>query len=225
MTFDDICIKKLQTKMSNYRSYHDAPKDRDGRPLYGMDLDLAKKHEEKHDLKKEQEVLHWIQAVTGERFQTDGMRDELKDGQVLCKLINKIKPGTIKKINSGSLQYLCMENLHVFLQACQSLGLPARETFAEADLYEGKNIPWVTESLYSFAQLVQSMPYYKGPKLGVKVSPRNRSFPPKPVSTNATKSSGNGSQYDELLKLGELRDKGILTEEEFALKKKQLLRL
>lgn len=38
-------------------------------------------------------------------------------------------------------------------------------------------------------------------------------------------SSSSGSSLDDLKKLAELRDEGIITEEEFAAKKKQLLKI
>lgn len=238
--------------MSNFTRHQEAPKDKFGRPLYGMDIELAKKKQEKDNPEKVLEVMHWIQSVTGERF-SDSMnvQEELKDGQVLCKLINTIKPGFIKKINNGRLSYLCMENLHVFTKSCQQMGLPERECFAEADLYEAKNIPWVIESLHSFATLILSKSAHRSlPQLGVKVSPRktapkalpqrvapavppassssnSRPAPGPPVAAKSSNhsSSSSSSSYDDLIKLAELRDKGILTNQEFELKKKQILGL
>ncbi len=242
--------------MSSYTPHQVAPKDKFGRPLYGMDVELTKKQQEKENPQRTAEVMHWIQAVTNQRFHDpNNVQESLKDGQVLCQLINVIRPGTIKKINDGKLSYLCMENLHVFSKACVTLGLPPRECFAEADLYEAKNIPWVIESLHSFATLVQNNRSGSLPKLGVKVSPRKTPLPPKtlpqrvtpPSSSSSTSSnsnsrpapgppksqSGNGGSsgssgsgnYDDLIKLAELRDKGILTNAEFEAKKKQILGL
>ena len=249
--------------MSSYTPHQVAPKDKFGRPLYGMDVELTKKQQEKENPQRTAEVMHWIQAVTNQRFHDpNNVQESLKDGQVLCQLINVIRPGTIKKINDGKLSYLSLENLHVFSKACVTLGLPPRECFAEADLYEAKNIPWVIESLHSFATLVQNRSGGQSlPKLGVKVSPRKTPLPPKtlpqrvtpptssPSSSNsnsrpapgppkpvATSQSGNGSgsssgggggsgNYDDLIKLAELRDKGILTNAEFEAKKKQILGL
>lgn len=40
----------------------------------------------------------WIEAVTGEVFQGE-FEDCLRDGVKLCELINKIKPGTVRRVN------------------------------------------------------------------------------------------------------------------------------
>ena len=39
----------------------------------------------------------WVQSVLGETIPTGDFGDVLKDGVVLCKLINKLQPGSVKK--------------------------------------------------------------------------------------------------------------------------------
>lgn len=41
----------------------------------------------------------WIEDITGEAFQGD-FEDCLRDGVKLCELINKVKPGTVKRVNA-----------------------------------------------------------------------------------------------------------------------------
>ena len=41
--------------------------------------------------------FQWIEAVMGEPLPAGDFADVLKDGVVLCKLINKIQPGSVKK--------------------------------------------------------------------------------------------------------------------------------
>ena len=60
-----------------------------------MDADLAKKSALKYDTGKEQEAAAWISAVTDVGF-NGGFAESLKNGQILCILINRIKPGTIR---------------------------------------------------------------------------------------------------------------------------------
>ena len=62
---------------------------------YGMDAELAAKSAMKYDLGKEAEASSWISQVTEIGF-NDSFADGLKNGQMLCILINRIKPGTIK---------------------------------------------------------------------------------------------------------------------------------
>ena len=229
--------------MATWTKYEEAVKEKDGRPLYGMDVELAQKQKEKFDPEKQRDVMDWIQSVLEERFDTSNIQDALKDGVALCKLVNKVKPGAVKKISTGNMSYLQLENLQQFLNACQTLGLPSRECFATSDLYEGKNLPWVIESLHTFAKLICGKSSYKGPQLGVRLqtlppnslpqrrappSPRQDSAPPvatHSVPTTTTTSTGSVDPYAELEKLANLKNKGIVTEEEFNLKKKQLLGL
>ena len=46
----------------------------------------------------EQAAQAWIEAVTGERF-TSPFEEFLKSGEVLCRLINVIKPSSVTRIN------------------------------------------------------------------------------------------------------------------------------
>lgn len=61
------------------------------------------------------ECLEWIKEITGEPINTSGDTDNffevLKDGVLLCKLINTIKPGQIKKVNESKMAFKCMENI------------------------------------------------------------------------------------------------------------------
>jgi hypothetical protein len=71
---------------------------------------------------QEQEVLEWIGQVLGEKMPTNiPYEDQLKDGVVLCNLINKISPGSVKKIQTKGSNFQLMENIqrydHVFARA------------------------------------------------------------------------------------------------------------
>lgn len=61
------------------------------------------------------ESLEWIKEITSEPINTSGDPDNffevLKDGVLLCKLINCIKPGSIKKVNETKMAFKCMENI------------------------------------------------------------------------------------------------------------------
>ena len=67
----------------------------------------------------------------------------LKDGIVLCKLINKLSPGSVKKIKEKGPAFMLMENVQAFQAAIKKYGVPDMEIFQTADLFEGRNIPQV----------------------------------------------------------------------------------
>ena len=49
----------------------------------------------------------------------------LKSGVLLCKVINVIQPGLIKKIDTRELALVHVENINNYLKACWTIGVPA----------------------------------------------------------------------------------------------------
>jgi len=158
--------------MSNYTQYdtNTVVTNKDGIPIYGMDLELEAKKMAKYDKEKENDVRYWIEAVTGESFRNDDFQDSLKDGTLLCKLANTIQPGSIPKVNSSKLPFMQMENVGYFLKAAENMGLKRHDSFQTVDLYEGKNLPQVIQSLFNFGSVVQKLPGFSGPQLGIKMA-------------------------------------------------------
>uniref|UniRef100_A0A8B9JBJ4 Calponin n=1 Tax=Astyanax mexicanus TaxID=7994 RepID=A0A8B9JBJ4_ASTMX len=56
---------------------------------------------QKYDPQKEEELRLWINEVTGRKV-PDNFMEGLKDGVILCELINALQPGTVRKINNSS---------------------------------------------------------------------------------------------------------------------------
>lgn len=84
----------------------------------------------------------------------DNFYDVLKDGTLLCRLVNNIKPGSVKKINESKMAFKCMENISAFLAAARDLGVPAQETFQTVDLWERQNLNSVVICLQSLGRKV-----------------------------------------------------------------------
>jgi transgelin len=104
---------------------------------FGLDAELARKQAEKYDHGAEKLAIDWIEAVTGEKLE-GSFGTALKNGQILCKLINAIKPGSVKKIETSAMPFKQMENISNFLRACRALGVREYELFETVDLYEEK---------------------------------------------------------------------------------------
>lgn len=123
---------------------------------FGLTKDVLQKIEAKYDLGMEKECMEWIEAVTGRSFYTGKghhfMTTALKDGVILCELMNKVQPGSIKKINTSSLAFKQMENIESFLSACRTYGVSTHELFQTVDLYEQKNPTQVLITVHAFGR-------------------------------------------------------------------------
>lgn len=121
----------------------------------------------KYDPQLASELLQWIEELTGEKLEsTSGDQEtfftQLKDGVVLCKLINSIQPDSIpeKKIKSSKLPFVCMELIQLFNNKAVELGVAKHETFQSISLYEKQDLYSVLICLSSLAR--------KAPKFGKK---------------------------------------------------------
>lgn len=104
---------------------------------YGLDAELARKQAEKYDHQGELMARNWIEKVTNEKMEGD-FGPSLKNGQLLCKLMNTIKPGSIRKIETSNMPFKQMENISNFLKAARTVGIAEYELFETVDLYEEK---------------------------------------------------------------------------------------
>ncbi|XP_045444663.1 LIM domain only protein 7 isoform X8 [Pipistrellus kuhlii] len=85
------------------------------------------------------EAQRWVEAVTEKNFETQDFRASLENGVLLCDLINKLKPGVIKKINRLSTPIAGLDNINVFLKACEQIGLKEAQLFHPGDLQDLSN--------------------------------------------------------------------------------------
>jgi hypothetical protein len=138
--------------------------------VYGMDADLAAKRAAGHDQGLEDQVVKWVEDIVGaDKAKGDqSMHEWLKSGQVLCHLLNAIKPGTVKKVNTMNAPFKQMENITFFMDGARGLGVPEFAMFGTPDLYEEKNMDSVTKCLFTLGGAVQThVPEFSGPKLGI----------------------------------------------------------
>ncbi|XP_068922929.1 LIM domain only protein 7 isoform X11 [Petaurus breviceps papuanus] len=126
------------------------------------------------------EAQRWVEAVTEKNFENKDFRASLENGVLLCDLINKLKPGIIKKINRLSTPIAGLDNVNVFLKACEKTGLKEAQLFHPGDLQDLSNRVTVKQeetdrrvknvliTLYWLGRKAQSDPYYNGPYLNLK---------------------------------------------------------
>lgn len=127
----------------------------------------------KRNKELEAEVLDWISKVLGEPLPKGEFEDILKDGVVLCNLMNKLTPGSVKKIATKGTNFQLMENIQRFQAGMKAYGVPGEEIFQTADLFERRNIPQVALSLFALGRMTQKHPEWNGATLGPKMADKN----------------------------------------------------
>nr|XP_060640909.1 calponin-2 [Anolis sagrei ordinatus] len=145
-------------------------------PSYGLSAEVKNRLAQKYDPQKEAELRIWIENITGREIGPDFQKG-LKDGVLLCELMNKLHPGSIRKINRSALNWHQLENLSNFIKATISYGLKPVDLFEANDLYENGNMTQVQVSLLALAGMAKTKGMESGVDIGVKYSERQeRSF-------------------------------------------------
>ncbi|XP_073702171.1 LIM domain only protein 7 isoform X3 [Garra rufa] len=126
------------------------------------------------------EAQRWIEAVTKKKFGSSNFRSSLENGLLLCDLINKIRPGVIKKLNRLSTPIAGLDNISLFLKACAKLGLKEAQLFHPGDLQDlstrvtvkrqesSRRLKNVLITIYWLGRKAHADPFYNGPYLKLK---------------------------------------------------------
>ncbi|XP_051797233.1 calponin-1 isoform X2 [Acanthochromis polyacanthus] len=147
-------------------------------PAFGLSAEVKSKLAGKYDPQKEEELRLWIQDVTGQRM-GDGFMESLKDGVLLCELINVLQPGSVKKINHSSQNWHQLENIGNFVRAITEYGLKPHDIFEANDLFENVNHTQVQSSLIALAGMAKSKGFHSKYDFGVKYAEKQqRHFAP-----------------------------------------------
>lgn len=153
-------------------------------PAYGLTREVQNKIDKKYDQELEEKLIEWIiaQCGSGTERPNPGKSDFqmwLKDGCVLCELINSLyrdnKP--IKNIKSSTMPFKQMEQISLFLKASETYGMTKTDMFQTVDLYEGRDLAAVQRTLMALGSLAvtKSDGNYKGdPSWFHKKSQENR---------------------------------------------------
>jgi len=124
---------------------------------YGFTAEISGKIQGKYDSNQEREALAWIQkqvpnaglqGVSG----SSAVGDKLKDGVILCKLINRLQPNSVKNINTSKMAFKQMENIGNFLAGVEKYGVSRTDMFQTVDLYEQQNMPQVIMCIHALGR-------------------------------------------------------------------------
>ncbi|CAI9716537.1 myophilinmyophilin-like [Octopus vulgaris] len=159
----------------------------------------------KRNAEKEKEALDWIEAILGEPIDRKKPFEEvLKNGIILCNFINKLLPGSVKKIEKSGTGFVLMQNLERFQGALKKYGVPETEVFQTVDLYERKNIPQVVLCIYAIGRVAQTKPDFNGPILGPKMADENkREFTQEQLEAGKNVATSKTNDKDLILMAGD----------------------
>jgi hypothetical protein len=136
-------------------------------PIYGLDAELREKALANYDVTAEEQAAQWVEEITGVKVVGD-FGAALRTGQVLCQLINHIKPGSIRKVNEAGRPFKERENITNFLKQCRAWGVHEYALFSTDDLYEVKNLSSVVKCIHQLGGVLRrAVPEFQGPHLGV----------------------------------------------------------
>ncbi|KAL0078626.1 calponin homology domain-containing protein [Phycomyces blakesleeanus] len=119
--------------------------------LYGLDREIQKKLDSKYSVEREQEAREWIEETIGEQLPSDDFHESLKDGVILCKVIEKLVPGK-GKYRKSAMPFVQMENISKFLSGAEALGVPKHDLFQTVDLFEKKNMTQVVDAVFAVSR-------------------------------------------------------------------------
>ncbi|XP_067222370.1 transgelin isoform X2 [Chanodichthys erythropterus] len=128
-------------------------------PAYGLSRQVQDKIEQKYDTELEVRLVEWIVAQCGPAVGKPeagklGFQTWLKDGCVLCELINSLcKDKPVKKIQSSGMAFKQMEQVSQFLNAAERYGVIKTDMFQTVDLWEGKDLAAVQRTLMALGSI------------------------------------------------------------------------
>jgi len=151
-------------------------------PAFGLSRECQMKAQAKFDPALATEAFEWMEEILGESLvPTDGLKDQfqvkeaLKDGHALCRLMNTLDPDNpIKKIHPPTKPFGTRENVDQFLQHARGFGVNEINLFQGDDLIEAKNLYIVVNCIHALGAVAQTKEYYPWQrKIGVKMSTKN----------------------------------------------------
>jgi hypothetical protein len=109
-------------------------------------------------------------AVVKEPFPAGSFHEALKDGVYLCKLINTIQPGSVKKVNTTKMAFKQMENIGNFLTGCENpdplevrtwMIAVVKEPFPAGSFHEALNLVWTRLTFSKLRTFIKARTFLK----------------------------------------------------------------
>ncbi|XP_061608652.1 uncharacterized protein LOC133467615 [Phyllopteryx taeniolatus] len=129
-------------------------------PAFGFSREVQCKIDKKYNPELEETLVEWIVAQCGPNVARPmpgrpGFQEWLKNGCVLCELINSltVPNKAIRTIKSPGMAFAQMEQISLFLTAAEKYGVTKTDIFQTVDLYESKDLAAVQRTLAALGSL------------------------------------------------------------------------
>jgi len=146
--------------------------------------------------KKSKEIAGWIEGQLKEKLPKPNLRESLLDGVVLCKLINALAPGALKRYHKKPrMLAMKIENIGFFLATCKTrMNLPPALLFQPTDIHDDSN------NLASMSKVLNVLSFLKGDDESTMIQQlpdedEDEDGAPKPEGGDA--GAAGGDQLDE----------------------------
>ncbi|GAB5367060.1 hypothetical protein AAMO2058_001197400 [Amorphochlora amoebiformis] len=150
----------------------------------------------------QQQALDWINAVLKKNVDSF---EKLMKGDILCRVVNKIRPGTVKRINRMNASYFKMENIDHFLNGCRVIGVADHDLFVTVDFFEQRKFNMVAHTVLHLGVAARAFPDFKGPYPGGAGSDSKSKVP----QVNETEAARKQAAVEELDEAEERRVRAI----------------
>mmetsp|Transcript_20442 Transcript_20442/g.25246 ORF Transcript_20442/g.25246 Transcript_20442/m.25246 type:complete len:239 (+) Transcript_20442:26-742(+) len=115
----------------------------------------------------------WIEEMLSINID-DYLFDALRDGVILCCLLNKISGKNLcKKFKKSNKSFVCRINISIYLRGCKKYGLPDTDVFETRDLYDKFGLYQVLNNIYSLSGMALKKGY-PGNHIGIKYHTKNK---------------------------------------------------
>ncbi|GBC06613.1 hypothetical protein RclHR1_06970004 [Rhizophagus clarus] len=133
-------------------------KQKSRKPSISTDRLFESLREERY-FSNQKAAREFIEQTLGSKLSENDENDlheTLKDGVLLCSLMNRLKPNVIPQISRKDLPFVKMENISNFLNAARhQFGLHSSDLFQTVDLFEGKHMERVIATILAIERAVE----------------------------------------------------------------------
>uniref|UniRef100_A0A5F8HBU5 Calponin-homology (CH) domain-containing protein n=1 Tax=Monodelphis domestica TaxID=13616 RepID=A0A5F8HBU5_MONDO len=120
----------------------------------------------KYDHQADEDLRNWIEKITHLSI-GNNLQEGLKNGIILCELINKLQPGSVRPVNVSLLNAPQLENVLNFIRAILAYGVKPQDIFEANDLFENRNMTRVRATLAALAKLAKAKGFHTTLQKGI----------------------------------------------------------